>query len=181
MSKSTRRRVKFQFDERNLVSVEELEKRGIKIQKIPGTSISYAEGSLVTTFPEQEGEKVLMGSIADSGPRCIGSLCSYDLDTSSWKIRQASLSGEWTLFSQTWPRAGMMRSGTASQLVPLVPPISEIGSIYWPTPVSDDTGHRKKPYSQGGRSLSYMLGGPVNPEWEEWLMGFPPGWTDVES
>lgn len=48
------------------------------------------------------------------------------------------------------------------------------------TPTADDTGHRKKPYSQGGEALSFQIGGPVNPAWEEWLMGFPIGWTDVE-
>jgi len=25
------------------------------------------------------------------------------------------------------------------------------------------------------------IGGKVNPAWVEWLMGFPPGWTDCED
>jgi hypothetical protein len=54
----------------------------------------------------------------------------------------------------------------------------QLGRMYT-TPTADDTGHRKKPYSQGGEALSYQIGGPVNPEWEEWLMGLPMGWTDV--
>jgi hypothetical protein len=49
------------------------------------------------------------------------------------------------------------------------------------TPTADDTGHRKKRYSQGGEALSFQIGGPVNPEWEEWLMGFPMGWTAVDA
>jgi len=48
----------------------------------------------------------------------------------------------------------------------------------WPTPVADDTGHRKGAYSQGGTALSTVAGGLLNPEWVEWLMNFPPGWTD---
>lgn len=49
------------------------------------------------------------------------------------------------------------------------------------TLTADDTGHRKKPYSQGGEALSFQIGGPVNPEWAEWLMGFPIGWTELPS
>ena len=29
-----------------------------------------------------------------------------------------------------------------------------------------------------GRSLRTDVGGQLNPEWVEWLMGFPPGWTE---
>jgi hypothetical protein len=54
------------------------------------------------------------------------------------------------------------------------------GVLFLPTPVADDTGARKRPYSQGGRSLSYMLGGSVNPEYVEWMMGFPIAHTDCD-
>ena len=49
------------------------------------------------------------------------------------------------------------------------------------TPTADDTGHRKNKYSQGGQALSHQLGGTLNPQWVEWLMGFPIGWTDCED
>ncbi|HEU4422100.1 MAG TPA: hypothetical protein VFR67_06115 [Pilimelia sp.] len=32
----------------------------------------------------------------------------------------------------------------------------------------------------GTVDLGDAIGGPPNPTWVEWLMGFPPGWTDVE-
>ena len=51
---------------------------------------------------------------------------------------------------------------------------------YVTTPTADDTGHRKKPYAQGGQALSYQIGGELNPPWVEWLMGWPIGWTDLE-
>ena len=50
----------------------------------------------------------------------------------------------------------------------------------WTTPVSDDTGHRKNKYAQGGTALSTQAGGKLNPMWVEWLMGWPPGWTDLK-
>lgn len=114
---------------------------------------------------------------AGSGPTLLGSFASYNPATSSWKTLTNSAPTLLETSPGTWPRAGMTQSGTAYRLRPLVPPISEIGSIYWPTPVSDDRSHRGKPYSQGGRALSYMLGGPPNPDWQEWLMGLPVGWT----
>jgi hypothetical protein len=51
---------------------------------------------------------------------------------------------------------------------------------HWPTPVSDDTSHRKNKYAQGGTALSTKAGGQLNPTWVEWLMGWPLGWTDLK-
>jgi hypothetical protein len=80
----------------------------------------------------------------------------------------------------------------------------------FPTPVADDTGSRSKPYAQGGTPLSLAVKtwptpstiglnggsnsraarekrgeeathlGPLNPDWVEWLMGWPIGWTDLK-
>lgn len=30
-------------------------------------------------------------------------------------------------------------------------------------------------------SLNTLAGGPLNPQWCEWFMGFPEGWTDVDE
>ena len=60
----------------------------------------------------------------------------------------------------------------------------------WPTPTACQ-GHNNSAMNSGsgGRELlhkaasspeeaSQMAGGQLNPMWVEWLMGFPPGWTD---
>jgi len=52
--------------------------------------------------------------------------------------------------------------------------------LMWPTPVADDTSHRKNKYAQGGTALSTKAGGKLNPTWVEWLMGWPLGWTDLK-
>ena len=49
-----------------------------------------------------------------------------------------------------------------------------------PTPTASDTGFRKEKYAQGGTALSTFVGGHLNPDWEEWLMGWPIGWTALE-
>lgn len=48
----------------------------------------------------------------------------------------------------------------------------------WTTPCSDDTGHRKKKYGQGGTALSMQAQGKLNPDWVECLMGLPVNWTN---
>lgn len=98
-----------------------------------------------------------------------------------WKTPQLSLLTDLEKFSGSWPRSGMTLNGSAYRRQPLVPTIFAIGCSLLPTPVADDTGHRKKPYSQGGRALSLVLGGPWSPEFGEWMMGLPLGFTKVES
>jgi hypothetical protein len=56
----------------------------------------------------------------------------------------------------------------------------------WPTPASRDFRHpNAEPYSERGggtkgEQLPNAAGGPLNPTWVEWLMGFPIGWTDLK-
>jgi hypothetical protein len=67
-------------------------------------------------------------------------LASYDRDSSLWRTSQLCLDGALSEFSETWPRSGLMRSGTAYRLPPLVPltAVTESGSLL-PTPRSSDT------------------------------------------
>lgn len=50
----------------------------------------------------------------------------------------------------------------------------------YPTPTASDLKHKNKRYNQGGKALSYEVGGKLNPNWVEWLMGWPVGWTGLE-
>jgi hypothetical protein len=57
---------------------------------------------------------------------------------------------------------------------------------FWPTPTARDwkSGKGKTQAERGqtaGPSLSEASGGSLNPQWVEWLMGFPLGWTDLED
>ena len=50
----------------------------------------------------------------------------------------------------------------------------------WPPPTqSDGTGGPGNSGRDGGDNLRTAVGGSLNPEWVELLMGFPPGWTDL--
>ena len=210
--------------------------------------------------PAASGSSIRARVFGQSSP---ASLANYDPDTSSWRTSQLSLLGGFGEFSETWPRSGMTRNGTAYQLPPLAPltrgtasgllptpAASEYGSSQdgingkggwlerpsagtpslstmarkglWPTPTTQDAENDGGPAQLTRRSLplnaaaktwrtpsaSDASGGPMNPQdrldqghtlnlkeqvwvgggggslnptWVEWLMGFPPGWTDLEA
>jgi len=77
-----------------------------------------------------------------SAPVLLG---SFSPDTPSLKTSQTCLmeNGELGLseFSGTFPRSGMMRSGTVYQLPNLARTITEIGSGLWPTPRAQEAKH----------------------------------------
>ena len=52
----------------------------------------------------------------------------------------------------------------------------------WPTPTAHDAKDTGTAPSEGMRKspcLSFQVGGKLNPQWVEWLMGYPLGWTDL--
>jgi hypothetical protein len=52
----------------------------------------------------------------------------------------------------------------------------------WPTPVQrmyKDKGYPSE-YERNEIPLAAQVGGPLNPDWVEWLMGWPIGWTDLK-
>lgn len=159
---------------------------------------SSAEASPVKIFPVQGKAQELTEPGADFGQRCTESFAKYDPVTLLWKTPQCLLSGDFIEFSGTWPRAGIMLRGC----VYLPPPWAHLtygtdfgSSRRIPTPTASD-GKASRPArnttAQGGQSLTqYVLyppgeqplppdAGVLNPEYVEWLMGWPVGWTALK-
>ena len=148
---------------------------------------------------------------ADSGARWRGSFVKYDPDTSTWRTHQCSLLGDFTEFSETWPKWGSMRSGACWEQTTLAPHISERESglmlatpttkanqmcpsmmkwpgrrAWWPTPASTDYKGSSKDGQRRGQLTDPAMGaipagGKLNPTWVAWLMGWPLGWTDLNA
>ena len=77
--------------------------------------------------------------------------------------------------------------------------VSEKAMALWPTPVVTDYKGARKPETmkKTGRNPmtnslrdavehenptgSGQLSGSLNPQWVEWLMGYPKGWTELED
>ena len=89
------------------------------------------------------------------------------------------------LSSVTFPTSGSMRNGTISARERLTPPTFGNGRSYLPTPsVFMTTTARSHTFTSWGAyqaHLSDVVGGMPNPEWVEWLMGFPHKWSDCEA
>ena len=81
---------------------------------------------------------------ATCGPSLSDSFASFNRD-GSWRktcqgYSQVTLDGSLEAFSETWPRAGMTRNGTAYRLQPLVPLTDATESGSWPTPCAQEDG-----------------------------------------
>lgn len=116
-----------------------------------------AEDSPVRTSARRASELALMESGAASGESTPALLASYDHVSSSWRTSQLCLVEGLTVFSETWPRSGMMRSGTAYRLPPLAPLTSETEFGLWATPTVNGNYNRKGASPTSGDGLATQV------------------------
>ena len=60
----------------------------------------------------------------------------------------------------------------------------QLARAVYATPQSRDfrTGQRERWQDpERSQNLNDQVGGLLNPNWVEWLMGYPPGWTDLKD
>jgi len=99
------------------------------------------------------------------------SLAWYDLDTSSWKTYQRSFLTGWQLYSETWPRWGIMQDGSA-----FVHPMSALrmgaidgsASQNWPTPtcnMASGGANHNSPQVRAGKHGINLAGFVARKEW----------------
>lgn len=131
------------------------------------------------------------------------SLARFDRDSCSWKTSQASLLSGENLLLQTFPRSVIVSRGRLFALA-MLEHLTDVedGSVLptptakanlespsfqkwpsfqrmmFPTPDASPHKYRLQGSSQQSRGLMALHGGKLNPEWVEWLMGWPIGWTD---
>jgi len=144
---------------------------------------------------------------AISGLIPFASLEKSGPDTACWRTPQDSFEpGTSRLSARALPRAGMMLAGKLYRRRSWARRINAIACGLWPTPTADNVNERKKKYAQGGtslntavrfptpvatmwknretsphsRDLQKFIGGTLNPDWVEWLMGCPIGSTALE-
>ncbi len=157
--------------------------------------------ALPAAAPESTPSEAVFGSSS------FGLFAIFDPHKSKWRTPQCSLLEDWVSFSETWPRSGMTRAGSAFLRPNATPPTYEIASGLWPTPTvcgnynlatavkerfrspNASDGFQWSNQSQSEREakgqqvrLCHQLGagGLLNPNWVEWLMGWPIGATGLE-
>lgn len=159
-------------------------------------SMSSAGGSPARTSALLDLEQGLLAHVRGCGGSTPDLLAKFDPATSSWRTSQHCLVEGLAKFSETWPRSGLMRSGTAYRLPPLVPLTDATGSgssPMWPTPQASDNRDRgnlssgavRKRMAAGKQLMLSQIvsekSGALNPTWVEALMGFQYGWTDTSG
>jgi len=120
----------------------------------------------------------------EHGQKSRESWARYCPDTSSWKTRQLCFAGDLIEYSGTWPNSGTMQNGAFWALPTLERRTEDnvYGSLL-PTPTATDWKGSYKPGQRRGQLTDPAMGviptgGKLNPEFVEWLMGWPIGWTD---
>ena len=147
-----------------------------------------SQGPSSTTPPESSNRD------QGSGKSTQDSSTKSNPSGASLKTSPCSESEDWLSFSATFGRSGITRSGIAYPL----PPLARLtrgtgsGSRRWPTPTSRDW---KDGSAQSCRNVpancllgrevhareNYQTTGSLNPTFCEWLLGYPIGWTDLNS
>ncbi len=146
----------------------------------------FREDSRVRTLVQQEKELELR----ERGPACgkssLGSFAKFNPATSGWKTAQPCLLGDSESFSPTWPRSGSMRNGVCLERTPLdfLTNANECGySLPTPSGVNGGKNHTMGRVDEWGGSSNPLrgtvLGSMCLPEFEEMMMGWPLGWTEL--
>lgn len=122
------------------------------------TSLAVDSPAKTLAMPASEQESTANAAVF--GPNMRESFGSYDRVTSSWRTSQLCLDGEWSVFSETWPRAGMTRNGKAYELPTLALRTEESEFGLWPTPRAsefDGRGGANRTPGTGGATLSQSV------------------------
>lgn len=151
--------------------------------------ISSRVASLAPTYHQQEQTAETMGSsevltenIVDCGRTRQESYARWSQSKYSWKTPQCSLIEDSTEYCGIWPRWGSMRNGACYQRVNAahLTNVSACG-LWLPTPTAHNAkeGNYPAERTRNTPTLAAVLGGKINPEYQEWMMGFPIGHTDL--
>ncbi len=104
----------------------------------------FAGDSPARTYPAPDAKQASTASAPGSGVSSPELLARFDPGTRSWRTSQCSWleteAGGLAEFSESWPRSGLMRNGTAYRLPPLVPLTKGIASGLLPTPAATEYG-----------------------------------------
>ena len=142
----------------------------------------YLEAFHVPTLVPLEKAQELMEKPLECGEKWQGSFTKYSPDSCSWKTHQCSLVGGLDEFLETWPKWGLMRNGECWERQTLVQTIkgTESGFLL-PTPTCHNSKEGAYPaeFKRKTPSLATHCGGKINPQFTEWMMGWPLGWTDL--
>jgi len=140
--------------------------------------------------PQLEGNSAKL-ILETSSPKPLGLYGKWNPISSSWKMSEDWLMGLTRTLRKSlgvFPRRGTMQNGVCTPLPTQEHHTNDKDGGVWPTsqfatPQSRDyrIGNidRWNDYNRS-RNLNDQIGGSLNPDWVEWLMGLPIGWSSTE-
>lgn len=147
----------------------------------------FLEASLAKIFPPQGGVSELRAE-QDRGfsSKSQGSLKKSSLPLFFSKTHPPLEPEGSTLFYENLPRQGMIVDGQCYRLQASALLTKEIGGFLWPTPrttgLDGGANSRRAAKARGAWvDESVPESGRLNPEWVEWLMGYPTEWTELSA
>jgi hypothetical protein len=148
--------------------------------------MSYLADFRAKTSAAPERAPELTASEAGCGQKVRGLLAKWSPKGSCWKTAQCSLLGDSDEFSGTWPRWGFMRDGECWELEKpalLTSATASGSSLPTPSGVNGGTNNTMGRIDEWGGSSNPLRGTVIGsmclPEFEELVMGWPIGWTEL--
>lgn len=107
-----------------------------------------------------------------------------ELSPRGFSLKTVSTSGQkgWKQSSKGLPKEGMLVHGLLFPLKKSGQITNERDSGFLPTPTAHNAKEGAYPaeYTRKTPTLSAAIGGKLHPEFTEWMMGWPIGWTGLE-
>lgn len=153
----------------------------------------FLAGFRVRTSVQMVTAPALMADDPDCGLKWRESSTRYDLNSYAWKTHHGSEEKVLLWSSVPLPKWGMAANGFVFQHRTAERPMKETGCGLWPTAKATIRGDcpserlRRTPDLPSAIKMRPLLDGSqppqdgqLNPEWVEWFMGWPIGWTELK-
>lgn len=121
---------------------------------------------------------------ADCGTINSESLAKWNPGRSEWRTIPTLPSEDSKRYSGSFARWGSMRNGVLyRRSKPALPTNENASGLRLPTPTAHNAKEGNYPGERRRKSppLGALFGGKPNPEYVEWMMGWPIGWTALEA
>lgn len=155
--------------------------------------MSFLAGFRARTSAQMAAVPASIDAVPDCGQKWRESSVMYDLRSSAWKTLRDSEEKVLLWSSVTLPKWGMAASGFVFQHRTVERPMKETGCGLWPTAKATIRGDcpserlRRTPDLPSAIKMRLLPNGSeppqdgqLNPEWVEWFMGWPIGWTELK-